>query len=80
MSVRVTCNLIGATIWRDILLIYSALAPEDNWIDAAHAWVFVVNTGGLRVSITIFENLSLTMLPSDTLKATHESTKMEFMW
>ena len=47
-SVLVTCNLIGKTVVCDILLIYSDLAPEYTWVEAAHAWVFVVNSGGMR--------------------------------
>ena len=42
-SVLVTFNLIGETVWHDILFIYSALALEDTWMEAAHAWLFVVN-------------------------------------
>ena len=35
-----TCTSIGATFWHDVLLIYSALAPEDTWMEAAHVWGF----------------------------------------
>ena len=48
-SILGTCNSIGATWWRDILFIYSILAPEYTWMEAAHAWVFVVKLGGLRI-------------------------------
>ena len=44
-SVLVTCNLIGATIWYDILFISSTLASEDTCMEAAHDWVFVVKFG-----------------------------------
>ena len=40
--VLVSCTSICATVWHDILFISSALTPEDTWIEAAHAWVFVV--------------------------------------
>ena len=79
-SVLVTCNLIGETFWSDILFISSAFAPEYTWMEAAHAWVFVVKLGGLRGGSFVFEKLSLMMLPSDILKASHASTKIEFMW
>ena len=39
---------MGEIVWREILLIYSALDTEDTWTEAAHAWVFVVKSGGLR--------------------------------
>ena len=47
-SVLITCNSIGATVWHDILFIYSALDPEDTWMEAAHAWIFFVKLGGMR--------------------------------
>ena len=50
-SVLVTCNSIGAAVWCDIWFIYSALYPEDTWMEAAHAWLFVVKLGGLRAGI-----------------------------
>ena len=74
-SVLVTCNLIGKTVVCDILLIYSDLAPEYTWVEAAHAWVFVVNSGGMRGGRIFSSNLSLMMLPADTLKAYHASTE-----
>ena len=46
--VLITCNLICATVWHDILFISSALDPEDTWMEAAHDWIFVVKSGGLR--------------------------------
>ena len=79
-SVLVTCTSIFATVWRDILLIYSALDPEDTWIEAAHAWVFVVKSGELRGISFVFLKLSLMMLLDETLKASHASTKTDFMW
>ena len=78
-SVLVNCYSIGATFWGDILLVYSTLGPEDTWLEAAHAWVFVVKLGGLRLNSIVFVNLSLMMFPSDTLKASNNSTNMEFM-
>ena len=71
---------MGEIVWREILLIYSALDTEDTWTEAAHAWVFVVKSGGLREGRFFLTKLSLTIFPSDTLKAPHASTKMEFMW
>ena len=35
-------------MWRDILLIYSDMDSEDTCMEAAHAWVFVVKSLGLR--------------------------------
>ena len=79
-SVLVTCTSIGATVWRDILLIYSALDPEDTWLEAAHAWVFCTKSIGLRGCRIVFAKLSLMMFPSETLKVYYASIKMEFMW
>ena len=78
-SVLVNFTSIGPTVCRDILLISSALYPEDNFMEAAHAWVFVVNSGGVRGGIFVSTNVSLMMFPSDTLKASHAFTKTEFM-
>ena len=49
-------------------------------MEAAHAWLFVVNLVGLRGDSFVLENLSLMMFPDDTLKASHASTKTDFMW
>ena len=64
----------------NVLLIYSALAPEDTWMDAAHAWVFVVKSGGMRDIIIVSAKIYLLMPSADTLKASYVSTKTEFMW
>ena len=79
LSVMVTCNSIGATSCNDISLISSALGPEDTWMEAAHSWVFVVKSGGLKGGSFVLPKLSLMMFPSDTLKASHALTKMKFM-
>ena len=47
-SFLVNCNSIGATFWSDVLSIYSVLAPENTWVEAANAWVFVVKSLGMR--------------------------------
>ena len=47
-SVLVTCTSIVATVWCDISLISSALDPENTCMEAAHAWVFIVKSGGMR--------------------------------
>ena len=73
-------NSIGATLWHDLLFIYSTLSLEDTFMEAAHAWVFVVKLGGLRGSSFVFSELSLMMFPADILNAYHASTNMEFMW
>ena len=67
-------------MWPAILLIYSAMAPEDTWMEAAHYWVFFVKSVGLRKSSFVFTKLSLMVLMADALKASHASTKTEFMW
>ena len=53
-SLLVTYNLIVATVWRDILFIYSTLDPEDTWMKPTHAWLFVVKLGGMRGGVTLF--------------------------
>ena len=75
-SVLVTFNSIGASFWRDILLISSALGPEDTCIEVAHAWVCVVNLGGMRGGIIISAKLSLIMLLAETFKGSHALTKI----
>ena len=59
-----------------ILFISSALDPEDTWMEAAHAWLFVVKLVGLRGCSFSFKNLSLIVLPDDTLKAYHASIRV----
>ena len=71
---------MGETVRFDILLISSDFYLEDNWKEAAYAWVFVVKSGGMRGSIYFFTKMFLMMLPADALKAYHASTKMEFIW
>ena len=57
-SVLLTCDLIGATLWCDVSFIYSSLAPEDTWMEAAHAWVFFVELRGLRGGIFFSESFT----------------------
>ena len=56
-------------VWHAIKLIYSTLSPEDTWMEATHTWVLVLKSGGLRGGSFVFNNMSLMMLPEDTLKA-----------
>ena len=79
-SVLVSCTSIGATVRRDISLISSALGPEDTWTKAANSWVFVVKLIGMRGGYLFLKNLSLMVFPADTLKASLDSTNIEFMW
>ena len=44
-------------------------------MEAAYAWIFIVELGGLRGGGFVFSNMYLMMLPADTLKAYHASTK-----
>ena len=67
-------------MWCDILLIASALDPEDTWMDESHAWVLVVKSVGLRGGIFVLTKLFLMVLPADSLKASYASTNMDFMW
>ena len=71
---------IYATVRHDTSLISSALDLEDTWMEAVHAWVSVVKSGGLRGGSFFFAKLSLVHFPTDILKAPHAPTKMEFMW
>ena len=64
---------------RGILFISSALDPENTYMESAHSWVFVVKSGGVRRISFVLKNLYLVMLMADTLKASHDSTKREFM-
>ena len=79
-SVLVTFTSICATVRCDILLVYSSLYQEDTCMEAAHAWVFVVKSVGLRGGSFYSAKLYLMMLPADILKAYHDSTKTEFVW
>ena len=65
---------------REISLTSSTLDPEDNCMYSAHDWVFVVKLGGMRGGSFVLTNMSLMNFTADTLKASHYSTKMEFMW
>ena len=49
-------------------------------MEAAHAWVFVVKLVELRGGSIVFAKLSLMVFPDDILKASHASTKTEFLW
>ena len=73
------CTLIGETVRRDILLIYSSLDPEDTWIHSSHAWVSVVKLEGMRGDRFVLTKLYLIVFPDYSLKAFHASTKMKFM-
>ena len=61
-------------MWRDILLIDSFLDTEDPWMEESHDWVLVAKSVGLRGSRFVLTNLSLMVLPADTLKASYDST------
>ena len=76
LLVLVTYNLIGASVSSEILL----MTFEEFWTEATHACIFVIMLGGLRGSRCVLAKLSLMMLPDDTLKASHVSTRTEFMW
>ena len=54
-------------------------AFQDVWTEATHASVFVIMLGVLRGSRQVLAKLSLMMLPDDTVKAPHVSTRTEFM-
>ena len=56
------------------------MAFEDVWTEATHACVFVIMLGVLRGGRRVLAKLSLMMLPDDTVKAPHVSTRTEFMW
>ena len=40
--VLVSCASVRTIVWRDILLIYSALGTEDTCMEAANTWALVV--------------------------------------
>ena len=52
---------------------------EEVWTEATHACVFGISLGGLRGGRLFLAKLSLMMLPDDTVKASHVSTRTEFM-
>ena len=74
------CTLIVTAVQYFIILMSSALYPEDTCKEAQYSWVFVVKLLRLRGSIYFFAKLPPMMLPADILKASHASTKTEFMW
>ena len=76
----IPCNSIGATVSHDILFIYSSLDSEDTWMEAPHAWMFVVKSGGMREISFVFVKLYIMMLTADILKTSNSSTKTDFMW
>ena len=79
-SILIYCTSICTTVRRSITLIYSALGQEGSWIEEEHAWVLIVELIILRWGRSVFTYISLAMLLEDTLKASHDSIKMEFMW
>ena len=64
----------------DILWIYSDLDIEDNWTEAEHAWVLVVKLRGMSGGSLVFTKLYLMTFSADTLKESHTSTNINFMW
>ena len=69
--VLVTCNLIGASVSYAILF----MPFEEVWTKDTHDFVFVIILGGLRGSRLIIAELYLMMLPDNTVKAYHVSTR-----
>ena len=66
------CAHVSSAIW---------LMPfEYFWIEATYACIFFIMLVGLRGSRWVLYKPSLMMLPADTLKASHASTKSEVMW
>ena len=53
---------IFATVWHTRPLISLALGTEENWMEAAYAWSFVVKLVGLRGGRFVFTKLSLMIL------------------
>ena len=49
-------------------------------MESAHTCVSVLKLVGMRGGSFVFTNLYLMNFLDDTLKASHDSTKMEFMW
>ena len=49
-------------------------------MEATHACVLFFVLGGLRGVIRVLAKLSLMFLPDDTMKASHVSTRKDFMW
>ena len=74
--VLVESNLIGASMSSEILL----MPFEYVWVEATHACVFVIVLGGIRGARWVLAKLFLMMFPADTVKASHVSTRTEFMW
>ena len=65
---------------RDISLISLDLAPEGTWEEAAHYWALLFKSGGLSGGSFVFTQMPLKTFSYETLKASHASTKLEFMW
>ena len=53
---------------------------EDFWTEATHDCVFVIMLGGLMGSRQVLTNMSLMMLPDDTVKDSYFWTRTEFIW
>ena len=68
-SVLISCTLIGPMVWCAIALMSSTLAPEENRMEATHACVLVVKSGGPRGGSFDLTKLYLMIIPEDTLKA-----------
>ena len=76
LLVLVTCNLMGASVSYAILF----MPFEYVWTEATRACVFFIVLDGLRGDRWVLAKLYLMMLPYDTLKASHVSTRTYFMW
>ena len=74
--VLVVSNLICASVSYEI----SLMPFEDVFIEATHACVFFIVLVGLRGSRLVLAKLSLIILSADTMKASHVSTRTEFIW
>ena len=58
-----------------------SLVPfEDFWMEAKHAYVFVIMLGVMRGGRRVLAKLYQMVLRDDTMKAYHVSTRTEFMW
>ena len=74
--ILVVIKLIGAIVTSTILL----MTFEYFWMEATHTYIFVFVFVGLRVSSWVLVKLSLMVFTADTVKDSHFSTRIEFMW
>ena len=76
----VYCTLMVTTVLCGVVLMSSALDTQETCTEEIHSLVLVKKLGGLKGVSFNFKEMSMMMFPAYTLKSSHDSTIIEFMW